>query len=80
MVIYMGCVGACTHVHVRIAVTHMRVRAKCILKCACDVRACGPVGGAKCDRTFAHFLQQTGQNLLFYTFFSHSKTHKDVPF
>ena len=38
--------------------------------------------GAMCDQcghTFAHFLQQNVQNLLFLNFlFKHSKTYKDV--
>ncbi len=52
----MGCEGARVYAHVRFAVAHVRVRAKSILKCVCDVRACGLFGRLRCDRTFAHFL------------------------
>ena len=65
----MGCEGANAHV---------RVRAKCILKCVRDVHACGPFWGLRCAITLSTlFFQQTDQNLLFYNF-SHSKTDKNV--
>ena len=46
----------------------------------CERSACVRIffRGAKCDRTFAHFLQQNGQNLLFFNFFPHFLTHKNV--
>ena len=59
------------HTHVRFAVAHVCVRAKCILKCVCDVRAYGPfLGGAMCDRTFAHFFAAKGPEFAKFQLFS----------
>ena len=76
----LGC-GA----HVRkIALPHVRCACesacgkglKLCVQCAC-VRLV--LGCAMCDHTFAHFLQQNGLKICYFsTFSSHFKTYKDV--
>ena len=61
----MGCEGA--HAHVRFAVTHMCVRAKCILKCVCDVRACGPFWGVRCAITLSTLFSSKLARICYFT-------------
>ena len=63
----MGCEGASMQAYMQFAVAHVEVHEKCILKCLWDVyeRANLFLGVHRGNRTFAHFLQQNGQNLLF---------------
>jgi hypothetical protein len=54
----------------RYAVASVRVRAKSILKCVWDVRACGSfLGVPMCDHTFAHFSEHNDKISCFRTSF-----------
>ena len=60
------------------AVAHMSMRAKCILKCGCDVRAYGIFWGVRSVITFLqNFEAKWPEFAIFQLFLSHSKT-KDV--
>ena len=66
----MGCEGASMQAYMQFAVAHVGVCEKCTLKCLWDVyERANLFWGAQRDRTFARFLQQNGQNLLFCNFF-----------
>jgi hypothetical protein len=61
----VSCEGGSAHAHMRCAVACVSVRAKSILKRACDVRACGPFLCVRCAITFCTLLKEKWPEMAF---------------